>query len=74
MPALCRNVLVDDDNNAKIINIINGEELTEGWAPESSRFPTWDIYNLYITLWELAHDSRSLVGMDVRPVNLSPLR
>jgi len=67
-------MVIDDNNDAKIIDIINGQGFSEGWAPvgESSTLPTWDIYSLGVTLWELAHDGKSPVDSEINPPQFEP--
>jgi serine/threonine protein kinase len=55
----CENVVLDDELNAKIIDVVNGTGCMEGWCPwarheaESIYEPAWDVYSLGVTLWEI---------------------
>lgn len=68
----CSNVVVDENDDAHIIDIIDGNGYTEDWTcmADKGSDPRRDVYSLGVTFWEIAcdgeqpvHPLRSL-GMD----------
>jgi len=62
-----RNVVVDESDNAFIIDVTNGEEFTEGWTPigDHRMDPRSDIYSFGVTLWEMIHNGADPVGVSI---------
>lgn len=54
----CENVVVDEDDNAQIVDISNGYGHTQGWylKTDGPMDPRRDIYGFGVTLWEILHD------------------
>jgi serine/threonine protein kinase len=54
----CDNILIDDNNDAQIIDISDGYGYTPGWHAytDNVRDKRRDIYSFGVTLWELIHD------------------
>ena len=57
----CENIVVDKDNNARIIDITDGWAYMVGWnaVPEEGRDPRRDIYSVGVTIWEIFHDGEN---------------
>lgn len=55
----CENVVLDENLDARIIDVVKGQGLMEGWCPwrfrhmESCYEPSWDIYSLGVSIWEI---------------------
>ena len=54
----CRNIVIDSHDNAKLIDITNGQGFTEGWTSicDESMDPRRDIYGFGVTLWEIVNN------------------
>ena len=54
----CENVVLDENDNARITDISNGSAFMMGWHPVLDRFddPRRDVYSLAVTIWEIIHD------------------
>jgi serine/threonine protein kinase len=61
----CENVIVDENDNAHIIDICNGAAFMMGWHPVLDRFddPRRDVYSLAVTIWEMIHDGDDPPGI-----------
>ena len=55
----CENVVLDEHLDARIIDVVQGQGIMEGWCPwkypelESVYEPSWDMYCLGASIWEL---------------------
>jgi serine/threonine protein kinase len=55
----CENVVLDEKLNARIIDVVQGQGIMEGWCPwkypemEAVHEPSWDIYSLGASIWEI---------------------
>jgi Protein kinase domain len=60
----CSNIVIDDDNNARIIDISNRTAMMHGWySPlDNWKDPRFDIYSLGVTVWEIIRDGDDLPG------------
>jgi len=61
------NVVVDEFDNANLIDITNGHGFTEGWTSiwDERMDRRSDIYSLGVTLWEMIHDGEDPVGVSI---------
>ena len=55
----CANVVLDENLDARIIDVVQGRAMTPGWSPwkypamESPYEPSWDMYSLGASIWEI---------------------
>jgi hypothetical protein len=59
----CENIVIDEKEDAYIIDIIDGCGYMDGWISSSDNVndPRRDIYSLGVTLWEIACDAKQPV-------------
>jgi serine/threonine protein kinase len=55
----CKNVVLGEKLDARIIDIVQGQGFMDGWCPwryhelESIYQPSWDMYSLGASIWEI---------------------
>jgi len=56
----CANNVIDDSDDAYIIDIVNGRGGMEGWTPilDATADPRRDVYAFGVTLWEVVRDGQ----------------
>jgi serine/threonine protein kinase len=63
----CENVVVDENDNALIIDISDGWGYMVGWNAvlDDREDPRRDIYSIGVTIWELIHDGEDPPGISI---------
>jgi len=61
----CPNVVVDENDDAHIIDIVDGEGYMDAWTclADKNDDPKRDIYSIGVTLWETAHNRENPVHL-----------